>query len=678
MPAYARYRLRDFIALDPRLLLGQLEAAYASDGYASQLREQTLAWGKFIPILQADLSALLSRRSDAAEWGILLEYPLYRVGRRIDLIIVAGRNVLVIELKVGEKQFRTADRRQVEEYALDLRDFHAVSANCILHPVLWCTNASNNLSPSLYTGLTPGQVAPVSDVGAEGLVPFMLKLPAPSVGDVNTVEWDNSPYRPVPNVIQAATRIFAGHDVRAIAQADASNLNETASRVIELLKDARSAGKYAVIFVAGVPGSGKTLAGLQIAHDAVATGAEDQGDIIYLSGNMPLVTVLREALARDEDRRERFKGNRIPLSALRQKLRARIQHLNDFLKESYKHSIDEPPHEHAIIFDEAQRAWDEEQGKKKFDRAASEPTLLLEVMSRHKDWCACICLIGGGQEINSGEHGISGWGDALRLINPKVAPRWSVYGPPDIIKGGSASGGLTLGSIPSEIQVNTDPSLALEVPLRSYRTPLLAAWVDAVIDGDVGKARALKARMGAYPILLTRDLNALKLALREFTRGERRCGLLASSGARRLRAEGVGVILHANDRDAIAHWYLNPVDDVRSSYALEVPANEYTSQGLELDFAGLCWDGDFTRDLQGKAWVCRRFSGNKWQTVANADGLRFIKNSYRVLLTRSREGLVIWVPKGSYEDVTRNPMLYDQTASFSLDCGAQLLPMSKK
>lgn len=294
-------------------------------------------------------------------------------------------------------------------------------------------------------------------------------------------------------------------------------------------------------------------------------------------------------------------------------------------------------------------------------------------MSRHPDWCACVCLIGGGQEINSGEHGVKGWGDALRRIDPAAAPRWAVYGPPDVIEGGATSGGLRLGPIPGAVQVVADPALALSVPLRSYRTPLLAEWVDAVIEGDAGKACDLKARMGAYPILLTRTLDSLKRGLRALTRGERRCGLLTSSGARRLRAEGVGVILHANDRDAIAHWYLNPGDDVRSSYALEVPANEYTSQGLELDFAGLCWDGDFTRDAQGRAWVCRRFSGNKWQTVAGHDRQRFVKNSYRVLLTRAREGMIIWVPGGSYEDSTRNPVLYDQTAKFLLGCGVGML-----
>lgn len=673
MSAYARYSLREFIALDPRLLVGQLEVAYASDGYASQLKQQTLAWGELVPTLQADLRGLLNRRPDVADWGVLLEYPLYRVGRRVDLIVVTGCAVLVVELKVGEKQFRAADRRQAEEYALDLHDFHAESARRVLYPILWCTAAANNPPSPPHAGLAPGQVAPVSEVGAEGLAPFMYELPASTAWEVGADKWDGSPYRPVPNVIQAATRIFAGHDVRAIAQADASNLNETANRVIEILKEAKAAGRYAVIFVTGVPGSGKTLAGLQIAHDAVATGAEAQGDIIYLSGNMPLVTVLREALARDEASREKSKGNRVALGDLRQRLRARIQHLNDFLKESYKHSADRPPHEHAIIFDEAQRAWDEEQGKKKFDRAASEPALILEVMSRHPDWCACICLIGGGQEINSGEHGIRGWGDALRQVDSEAAMRWMVYGPPDIIEGGASSGGLLLGSMPDGVRVTSDRALALTVPLRSYRTPLLAEWVDAVIEGDAAKARSLNERMGAYPILLTRNLNALRRGLRELSRGERRFGLLASSGARRLRAEGVGVILHANDRDAIAHWYLNPRDDVRSSYALEVPANEYTSQGLELDFVGLCWDGDFTRDAQGRAWVCRRFGGNKWQTVAQPDGQRFIKNSYRVLLTRSREGIIIWVPEGSDEDATRNPALYDQTADFMLACGASLL-----
>ena len=230
--------------------------------------------------------------------------------------------------------------------------------------------------------------------------------------------WVHSAYKPVPSVIEAATTIFGDHDVRSIARKDASNLDQTAARVVELIARARAMGHRALIFVTGVPGSGKTLAGLQSVHDAVATGAEDEGDIVYLSGNTPLVTILREALARDRHARSAATSKRRTKAEVRRDVRTRIQHIIDFLRDAVSGDSAAAPHEHAIVFDEAQRAWDEKQGQKKFSRATSEPQLLLEIMSRHDDWCSLVCLVGGGQEINAGEEGVAGWGDALRNLAP--------------------------------------------------------------------------------------------------------------------------------------------------------------------------------------------------------------------------------------------------------------------
>jgi hypothetical protein len=258
---------------------------------------------------------------------------------------------------------------------------------------------SGRLTPAgslIPASLAPSSVAPVLRAGKSELAVVLSRLPFEGAAPIDGHQWDLSPYRPVPSVIQAATSIFAGHDVRAIAQADASNLSQTASRLVQLIVEARTSCHCSLIFLTGVPGSGKTLAGLQVVHDAIASGAERTGDIVYLSGNTPLVTVLREALARDEHARRKVQDRRVSLRDVRRDVRARIQHINAFLREYVGQSAKDPnpPHEHVVVFDEAQRAWDERQGLRKFERTASEPALLLEIMGRHRDWCACVCLIG--------------------------------------------------------------------------------------------------------------------------------------------------------------------------------------------------------------------------------------------------------------------------------------------
>jgi hypothetical protein len=306
-------------------------------------------------------------------------------------------------------------------------------------------------------------VGAVEQVGAEGLQGYLTALPL-QVGGPGIVaeQWDRSAYRPVPNVIDAATSIFAGHDVRTLANADADNLGAAAARLLTLIDQARENRKRYLLILTGVPGSGKTLAGLHVVHSAAAAGAERHGEIVYLSGNTPLVVVLREALARDEDSRRRRTGGGRRLGDIRREVRARIQHINDFLQESFRGSPEDPPHEHVIVFDEAQRAWDEKHGLEKFERTASEPALLLQLMSRHPDWCCCVCLIGGGQEINSGEEGVFGWGEALRSMHPDDRRQWSVFAPPDVLDGGPSAGAFTLGELPPDLKLGVEANLHLQ------------------------------------------------------------------------------------------------------------------------------------------------------------------------------------------------------------------------
>jgi hypothetical protein len=675
MPAYFRQSIAAFLTYSTAEVTGALQQGYAADGFASQYTKQTQAWGDVIPILKMHLQNLVDCYPEVGEWTILLEYPLYRLRRRIDLVILAGDTVVVVECKVGAKRFSAEDRRQVEEYTLDLRDFHAASAGRRIVPVLWSTIVEESPGSNLQATSSIATVAPLVCVRAEGLELYLASLrESLNEGCIVAEDWDRSAYRPVPNVIEAATIIFAGHDVRGIANADADNLRYAALRLVSLIQEAREEGKRYLLILTGVPGSGKTLAGLQVVHNAIASGVEQQGDIVYLSGNTPLVTVLREALARDEFRRRRHSGKeQRRLDDIRREVRTRIQHINDFLQQSLREGTEQPPHEHVIVFDEAQRAWDEKQGQEKFNRTASEPLLLLELMARHPDWCVCICLIGGGQEINSGENGVYGWGDALRKLEPRIRKQWMVFAPPDVLNGGPSAGSFTLGQLPPEIATRLELDLQLSVPQRSYRSPSVSSWVNHLLAGDESSALATAQELGRYPVVVTRSLEKARKWLHEQSRGERRFGLIASSGARRLRADGLGTFLHASAGNEIAHWYLNPQGDIRSSFALEVPANEYTCQGLELDLVCVCWGGDFLWNDHLHAWSYARLSGPIWQKVRNSSAQHFIENSYRVLLTRAREGLILWIPEGDDSDPTRERTPLDATAKFLVRCGATVL-----
>lgn len=675
MAGYVRHNVEQLLRESPAAILGDLQSAYASDGFVAQYTKQTLAWAQIVPILQNCLAKLVERRPESADWTVILEYPLYRLRRRIDLVILAGSVVIVVETKVGAEQFSSTDRRQVEEYALDLSDFHAGSRNRRILPVLWSTEVSSERPDHHYPPIVPRSavVGEVIEIGAEGLLGFLttLDVRAPGTSLVGE-EWDAAAYLPVPNVIEAATLIFAEHGVRSIANSDADNLREAAARLIELIEQARSTQSRYLLVLTGVPGSGKTLAGLHVVHETSVRVTANSGDAIYLSGNVPLVVVLREALSRDVERRAQRTDKKTTVDQVRRDVRARIQHLNDFLRASLTGPNPGPPHEHIVVFDEAQRAWDEKQGQEKFDRKASESSLILEIMSRHSDWCVCVCLVGGGQEINSGEQGVRGWGDALRIMPEAQRAEWSVYAPPDVLSGGASAGTFTIGEL-VDAKVHEEKGLQLRVPQRSYRSPDLSRWVDHVLAGDASSARALTQELKEYPITLTRSLETGKSWLKERGRGERRYGLVASSGARRLRADGLGVTLHASGGDEIAYWYLNEHGDIRSSYALEVPANEYTCQGLELDFSGVCWGGDMLWDPARFKWKYSRLSGTKWQKVSVEARVRYLINSYRVLLTRAREGVVLWIPVGEYSDSTRSPEQLADTAAFLLHCGASSL-----
>ena len=670
MAAYYKSSLQIFTSTPASQVVGTLSRAILQR-FAGNQQEQLKSWQEQIALLQAACRKLLEKFPKSASWGVLLEYPLLRLQRRLDTVALSGQIAAVIEFKVGAHSYQAGDVRQVEDYALDLRDFHYASHRLTIVPVLCATEAPEQPQPE---GGDWGTVWPVYLTNADTLSELLEKLASvPEVVEgpkISVEEWDRSPYRPVPTIIEAAELLFAGHEVKEIAHAaaDVQNLAATSEKLVEIVKHAKREGKRVVCFVTGVPGSGKTLTGLNLVHDKRIKD-ELLVKAAYLSGNTPLVEVLREALARDRNRRT---GE--PLRETRRVVRTEIQHLMDYLREYIAEHPDHPPFENVIIFDEAQRAWDAAYGKQKFDREASEPALFLEIMARQPDWAVILGLVGGGQEINVGEGGLREWGDALAAWAADPAkPTWDIVAAPDVVFGGASTVGQSLfdQAYSYPCQLDTDEHLHLAVSVRSFRCEAMSAWVDHLLAGHIEVARKVAASAEDFPVYITRELAVSRALLRAEGRGNRRAGLVASSGARRLRADGLGVTLSANERDAYVHWYLEPRGDIRSSNALEVSANEYTCQGLELDYVGVCWGGDMLWSDEQKRWMFRELHGARWKTVRNAATETYIRNTYRVLMTRARLGIVLWVPQGVLSDSTREPKSLDETAEILRAAGAR-------
>ncbi len=667
MPAYYQNSLQGFLKDDPRFVHSELTTNYAQDGYYQLLGTQSKSWSDSLPIIKTALGNLLQKNDFVADWGVFLEYPLYRLRKRIDFVLISQQCIYVVEFKVGANDAGSEDIRQVEEYVLDLRDFHKESHSRIICPILCCTELPE--TNFRKTGGPIDKIQPVTIVSVASLVNAFGDTSACAGQElIDWERWGRSSYEPVPTIIEAATTIFAGHNVKDISRSDADNLRTCSEEVIRLISETKERGKKCLIIVTGVPGAGKTLAGLNVAHQTMNPVKTD-GKIIYLSGNTPLVLVIREALALDEHNRSKRKGRIRLLTDIRHEIKSRIQHIMDFLKEYYYHDVSNPSFEHAIVFDEAQRAWNHNQGKKKFDRDASEPELLIEIMDRHEDWAAIVCLVGAGQEINDGEPGMQQWGEAL-----KKYPAWELITPSNAIDGAHGTAGTALfpDGVPDETSIRKNDNLMLTVPMRSYRSAQVSNWVDAVLENRPGDAKQISEKLGDYPVTLVRTIEECREILRASTRGTRRCGLLASSKAVRLIAEGLGVSLSVQDKHKIAHWYLKPHGDFRSSNSLEVMANEFTSQGLELDYAGICWGGDFVRESGERDWCYRRLHTTTWQNVHNKDMRRFILNKYRVFLTRAREGMVLYVPYGDSGDSSRVPGTYQAIAEYLMECGVRV------
>ena len=639
--AYYSAPLSDFLQQSTNEILGII---HTNDSSAETTIQQSNTWETEVTILKDQLRNLPDGR-------IIFEYTIPRMGKRVDVVVLTHNIVFLLEFKCGDTEYRQSTYDQVYDYALDLRNFQKESHDKLLAPMMISTRA-----PRYQNILTERDriIEPIrcnaQNLGI-AIEHIANQYEEPSF---DYKGWEDSEYLPTPTIVEAAQALYRGHNVHDITRSDAGaeNLTITTDEINRIIDHSKAHGRKSICFVTGVPGAGKTLVGLNI---AIQRSDAQQGEhAVFLSGNFPLVNVLQEALARDKVEQEKQHGRRISKSTALRSTSAFIQIIHKY-RDSFVGNHNIPP-ERVAIFDEAQRAWTHEMIEKFMATKKgvspfpySEPEFLISTMDRHQDWAVVICLVGGGQEINTGEAGLPEWFDALR----RAFPDWDVYITPQLNDDEYRRGRSWLEML-SGLRTYERQELHLATSVRSFRTPDLAAFVKAVLDANTLEAQRLYQRIrDKYPIVITRDLRKAKSWVRDKCQGTTRYGLLASSGGLRLKPEGIFV----KNEIHVANWFLNGKDDVRSSYMLEDVVSEFDIQGLELDYSIVAWDADY-RYINGE-WTYNNFVGNRWTNISSDERRLYLKNAYRVLLTRARQGMAIFVPSGSNEDPTRKHEWYD-------------------
>ena len=642
---------QDFITTHDNEILGTLTS---SENIFSITPKTTYAWQKEISVMKSSLEDI--------DGYIHFEYVIPRMGKRADVLLISKNIIFIIEFKVGSDVYDASSITQLVDYSLDLKNFHEGSHHQIICPILIATEAhETNFNITAEEG---DIFEPILSNGKNlnNIIKYVFQNTANKTADINHDEWLESTYKPTPNIIEAAQALYEGHSVDEISRSDAgaTNLTITSDKIGEIIIKAKENKEKAICFVTGVPGAGKTLVGLNIATDkseAIGVGKET----IFLSGNGPLVTVLSEALARDKVSNAKSKGETYRLSDARREVKKFIQNIHHFRDDNLHNT--EAPFEKVVIFDESQRAWNQKKLQTKMKEKGhniemSEPDLLISEMDRHEDWCVIICLVGGGQEINLGEAGISTW---IESMDTKYKD-WKVY-VSDQINNPEYSWGYSFDQILSSPRTTITKDLHLSVSLRSFRSENLSNYINEIIAGNISKALELKETISDYPVCVTRSLNSAKAWLKDHARGSERYGLVAEANAIRLKPDGVFVKSEIDP----ANWFLADKDDVRSSYYLEDVATEYAVQGLELDWVCACWDASLRRI--NDEWELYKFVGTKFQKRSQEHQRKYLLNAYRVLLTRARQGLIIFVPQGNIQDKTRDPKFYDGTYEYLINCG---------
>lgn len=586
--------------------------------------------------------------------SIYFEYSIPRMGRRIDAVLIIDSVIFVLEFKVGEKEFPVNAINQVWDYALDLKYFHETSHECFIAPVLISTKAKLS-STNIATSYRNDKLLDPVLSNEKLLSQTIAKILDFADGEkINSTDWETGRYQPTPTIIEAAKALYNGHSVEEISRhgADDINLTQTTKAISKIIKNSRGNSQKSICFVTGVPGSGKTLVGLDIATKHI----DKDNDLysVYLSGNGPLVKILQEALARDKVQNEKEQGHKLTKKEALRGAATFIQNVHNF-RDEYINDKGKPL-EHVALFDEAQRAWDLEQTAKFMKQKKqtpnfkySEPEFLISCLDRHPDWAVVVCLVGGGQEINVGEAGISEWIEALE----RSFPNWHIYISPKLTDSEYGTEKV-LNKIKTRKNVIYKEELHLSVSMRSFRSENVSLLIKQILDLQPKEARkTLSVVRNKFPIVITRDLTKAKQWLKSQARGSERYGIIVSSQAERLKPHAINVKAPVDP----VHWFLDGKDDVRSSYYLEDVVTEFDVQGLELDWACVTWDADF-RYTENR-WDNWSFRGNRWQRIRKQESQNYQKNAYRVLLTRARQGMVIVVPSGDKEDPTRTSEFYD-------------------
>ncbi len=687
---------KSFIESDPYSILGRIHDAF----HGQALTTTDEAWNSEINLLQ---SVLVPWKDEDAE--IIFEYDIPRLGKRIDAVLLLRGIIFCLEFKVGQKDALQSDVEQVMDYALDLKNFHRYSHDRIIVPILIPTkhrSSSNSFTPSVYEDSIFNPLITGAN-GLQNLINGVLQhARANTPGTIK--DWIISPYTPTPTIIEAARSLYENHSVEDITrhEADKVTTDATIAYILDIINRSKKNGEKSICFVTGVPGAGKTLVGLDVAvkqsYQEDGTFNVDNG-AVYLSGNGPLVAVLTEALARDNYKKSKNKGEDKKLSDSRREVSKFIQIIHRY-RDNMLAKIKNPvvdgkleidplkavrlqqsgygEVEHVAIFDEAQRAWTHKRIADYLKRGGtygnklkvanfpmSEAAFLIWSLDQREDWATIVCLIGGGQEINTGEAGISEW---IAAINNRFQ-HWRVYISDKLTEPEYAEGKVN-DLLKHNSKVEYSERLHLGVSLRSFRAERLSTFVHSLLSFNPDTEELYKNVIShRYPIVLTRSMDKARSWLRQQARGTQQTGILISKVSARFKPLAVHVLPQSEDN--AVHWFLEDKTDVRSSNYLEEAATEIQVQGLEVDYACVLWDADMRYD-NGK-WSFWKFNGKtQWIPEKNIETQKYMLNAYRVLLTRARQGLVICVPEGNsnkthegfHEDSTRLPIYYNSTYEY--------------
>ena len=648
--SYYSNSITDFLRDNDTRILGELSLHH---NHALEDLQKN-AWVKQIKILKDTL-----QNFDSGQ--IYFEFSIPRMGKRVDNVLIINDLIFVLEFKVGDKEYQKNSIEQVVDYCLDLQNFHEGSHHEKLIPVLVSTKAEpiENIFEFTDNLLEPLKA------NQQNLIDVIVTSLLQSNGRrINSTDWENSIYKPTPTIIEAAQALYKGHNVKEISRHDAGaiNLSKTTDCINNIIDAAKRENKKSICFLTGVPGAGKTLAGLNIANERMK--ADEDEHAIFLSGNGPLVDVLREALTRDEVATSKENGQALTKKKAAIKANAFIQNIHHFRDDNLISK--KAPVEKVVVFDEAQRAWAKEQVSSFMKRKKgvddfnmSEPEYLISVMDRHEDWCTIICLVGGGQEINTGEAGVSEWLSSLK----KNYPHWDIHYSNLISTDENYLSDFELRDWLQSVAIEKY-ELHLSVSVRSFRSEKISELMHEILEAKNENANKIFSEVKKdFPIYLTRDLATAKNWLRGKAKGSERIGLVASSGGRRLRPLGIDV----KNEISAPNWFLNDSDDVRSSNYLEEVATEFDIQGLEIDWVCLAWDINYY--FKNGQWNCQNFEGTTWRKMHQISDRSYLQNAYRVLLTRARQGLIIFIPEGDDCDHTRLRELYDNTFNYFQSCG---------